>query len=154
MFAVSYVIIFAFHPKLTLGRVIIERSFGHSERELTNLNYLICEQLSFKDNNILLQLKNRALNVLAKNRTYTISEMFSTELKFAADCLLAWFNKKFKNNNLELSIDATKKLNMNSKIQLIGNLIHVVFVLFHYKYIHLIRLISEIQRNSLIVIFT
>ena len=29
--------------------------------------------------------------------------MFSTELKFVADCLLKWFNKKFKLNNLELT---------------------------------------------------
>ena len=92
---------------------------------------MTCEQLNFKDNKTLLQLKDYALNVLAKNSAYAISEMFSTELKFAADCLLMWFNKKFKNNNLQLSND--KKLNMKSKIQLIVNLIHVVFVLFHYK---------------------
>ena len=30
MFAVSYVIAFAFHPELCLDRIIIERSFGHS----------------------------------------------------------------------------------------------------------------------------
>ena len=29
--------------------------------------------------------------------------MFSTDLKFAADCLLKWFNKKFKLNYLELT---------------------------------------------------
>ena len=92
---------------------------------------MTCEQLNFKDNKTLLQLKDYALNVLAKNSAYAISEMFSTELKFAGDCLLMWFNKKFKNNNLQLSND--KKLNMKSKIQLIVNPIHVIFVLFHYK---------------------
>ena len=61
---------------------------GHSERELTSLNYLTREQLSFKDNKALLQLKDCVLNVLAKNSTFAISEMFSTELKFAADCLM------------------------------------------------------------------
>ena len=30
MFAVSYVIIFAFDPELDINRVIIERSLGHS----------------------------------------------------------------------------------------------------------------------------
>ena len=30
MFALSYVIIFAFHSELDINRVIIERSFGHS----------------------------------------------------------------------------------------------------------------------------
>ena len=40
MFAVSYVIIFTFHPELEIDKVIIERSFGHPEYTLTNLNYL------------------------------------------------------------------------------------------------------------------
>ena len=35
--------------------------------------------------------------------------MFSTELKFAANYLLKWFNKKFKLNNLELSNDVKRK---------------------------------------------
>ena len=96
LYAVSYAIIFAFAPKLKLHRIIIERSFGQSQGELTSLNYLTREQLSCKDRKTLLQLKDCALNALTKNSTYAISEMVSTELKFAADCLLAWFNKKFK----------------------------------------------------------
>ena len=64
MYAAPYVIIFAFHPKLKLCRVIIERSFRYSEKELTSLNYLTREQLSFKDNKTLLQLKDCTLNVL------------------------------------------------------------------------------------------
>ena len=36
--------------------------------------------------------------------------MFSSELKFASDCLLGWFNKKIKINNLELSIEAKKHM--------------------------------------------
>ena len=78
MYAVSYVIIFAFRPKLKLRRVIIERSFGHSKRELNSLNYLTLEQLSFNASKTLLQLKDCALNVLAKNSTFAISKMFST----------------------------------------------------------------------------
>ena len=34
--------------------------------------------------------------------------MFSAELKFVPDCLLSWFNEKFKSQNLELSLDETK----------------------------------------------
>ena len=34
-FVVSYVIIFGFHPEQDIDRVIIERSFGHSEHSLT-----------------------------------------------------------------------------------------------------------------------
>ena len=40
MFVVSYVIILAFHPKLKMDRVIIQRSFGHSLEQLTTIDYL------------------------------------------------------------------------------------------------------------------
>ena len=93
MFAVSYVIIFAFNHDLGIGRAIVERSFVHSCEKLTCLNYLIHEQLYFKDNKALLQLRDCPLAVADKKNKIAISEMFSTELKFAADCLLKWFNK-------------------------------------------------------------
>ena len=86
MFAISYVIIFAFHPDLDIDRVIIECSFGRSRQKLTSLNYLIQEQLDFKDNKTLLQLRDCTLAIADKNNKIAISEMFSTELKF--DCLL------------------------------------------------------------------
>ena len=38
------------------------------------------------------------LAVAAKNSKIAISEMFTTELKFSADCLLKWFHKKFDLN--------------------------------------------------------
>ena len=108
--------------------MIIERSFGHSEEKLLSLNYLTRQQLHFKDNTTLLQLRDCVLAVAGKKNKIAISEMFSTELKFAADCLLKWFNKKFKSNNLELSNEIKKSMKLN--IQLIGNKIVVVFVLF------------------------
>ena len=89
--------------------MIIERSFGHFRKKLTSLNYLICEQLDFKDNKTLLQLRDCALAVAVKNSKIAIFEMFTTELKFAANCLLKWFNKKFTSNNLELSNDVKRK---------------------------------------------
>ena len=39
-FAVSYVIIFVFHPELNLDCVTIERSLGHSSQKLTHVSYL------------------------------------------------------------------------------------------------------------------
>ena len=127
-FVVSYVIIFAFHPDLNIDCVIIERSFAHSREKLTSLSYLTCEQLNFKDNKALLQLRDRALVVAGKKDKIAISEMLSTELKFAADCLPKWFNKRFKSDNLELSNGMKKSRKLN--IQFIGNKILVVFVLF------------------------
>ena len=66
MFAVSYLIIFTFHPKLEIDKVIIESSFGHSEYTLTSLNYLTVDELNFKNNKTLLQLRDCALNVAQK----------------------------------------------------------------------------------------
>ena len=63
MNAVSYVIIFAFHPKLELKRIIIERSFGHSIGKLTTIDYLTNEQLKFHDPITLKQLRDSALEV-------------------------------------------------------------------------------------------
>ena len=46
------------------------------------------EQLNFKDNKIPLQLRGCELAVADKKNKIAVSEMFNTELKFAADCLL------------------------------------------------------------------
>ena len=116
MFAVSDIIIFAFHPDLDIGRVIIERSFGPSREKLTSLNYLTREQLNFKDYKTLLQLRDCTPSVADKKNKIAISEVFTTELKFAADYLLKWFNKKFKSNNLELSNDVKKKYEIEHPI--------------------------------------
>ena len=96
MFIVSYVIIFAFHPELDIDRVIIERNFGHSEHNLTSLNYLTIDQLQYKDNKTLLQLRDCALNVPKKKNKLAAAEMFITEIKFAGDFLIKWFNKKLR----------------------------------------------------------
>ena len=42
--------------------------------------------------------------------------MFSTELKFAADCLLKWFIKKFKSNNIQLSNEEKTKYEIKHPI--------------------------------------
>lgn len=48
-FVVSYVIIAAFHPRLQLDRIIVNRSFAHDLEQLTTVNYLSREQLSFAE---------------------------------------------------------------------------------------------------------
>ena len=40
--------------------------------------------------------------------------MFSTELKFATDCVLKWFNSKYKNS--ELSIERKRKCEIENPI--------------------------------------
>ena len=126
----SYVIIFAFHPDLDMKRIIIGRSFGHSTEKLTTIDYLTAEQLKYKDTTTLKQLRDCAISVANKKNKIGISEMFSAELKFASDCLINWFNSEYKNENLQLSND--KKEITKLKIRLIGKLINVGFVIFHF----------------------
>ena len=105
MNVVSFVIIFAFNPKLLLPRVIIERSFGHSLEKLCQIDYLTAEQLKFKDDITLRQLRDCALAVHEKNNLLAVSEMFCTEIKFATDCLLRWYRAKYK----QIELDDEKK---------------------------------------------
>ena len=114
MKANSYAIIFAFHPKLDFKRIIIERSFGHSREKLTTIDYLTSEQLKFKDEITLKQLRDSALEVSKRNKVNAISEMFSIELKFASDCLLKWFYSK--NKKIELSIQEKKDYEIKNPI--------------------------------------
>ena len=60
MNVISYVIILAFHPKLELPRIIIERSFGHSLEKLCQIDYLTSEQLNYKDLITVKQLRDCA----------------------------------------------------------------------------------------------
>lgn len=55
----------------------------------------------------------------------TISEMFSTELSFAADTIAKWINKKIKIKILELDI--------YWKILLAETMVYVSFVTFHWN---------------------
>ena len=103
MNVVSYVIILAFHPKLQLPRIIIERSFGHSLEKLCQIDYLTSEQLKYGDVITVKQLRDCALAVHKKTNVVAISEMFCTEIKFATNCLLKWYHAKYK--NLELSLE-------------------------------------------------
>ena len=116
MFAVFYVVIFAFHPELSFDRIIIERSFGHSLAQLCFLDYLTNEQLKFNDLTMLKQLRDCAFLVALKNKKIAISEMFTTELKFAGGCLMKWFNAKFKSQNVVLSNDIKIKYQSENPI--------------------------------------
>ena len=45
MLVLSYVLIVAFHSALNLNRIIIQRSYAHSMKELTTLTYLTEDQM-------------------------------------------------------------------------------------------------------------
>ena len=114
MNVVSYVIILAFHPKLQLPRIIIERSFGHSLEKLCQIDYLTSEQLKYGDGITVKQLRDCALAVHKKTNVVAMSEMFCTEIKFATDCVLKWYHAKYK--NLELSLQSKNEFEKENPI--------------------------------------
>ena len=65
MFVTSYTLIFAFHPKLNLKRVVEQRSFGHPLSKLATIDCLTSDQKC--TNKILVQqLKDCAISVSHK----------------------------------------------------------------------------------------
>ena len=105
MFPVSSVIIFAFHPDINLSRIIVERCLGHDLSRLANSKYLNRDILTFADSITMAQLQDYAIRVSQRTFKQTISEMFSTKIKFAGDCLMKWFDRRLKSENLSLSLD-------------------------------------------------
>ena len=93
---VSYTLIFAFHPKLYLNRIIVEKSFGHSLLKLAMVDYLTEDQPQFVHKDLINQLKDCAVNVSEGRCENAVTQMFAVELKFASNCLLKWLNRKSK----------------------------------------------------------
>lgn len=93
MLAILYAIIFAFHPDLNLDRIIVEPSFGHNLSRLVNIGYFNCDMLQ----NAYLITMNQFHYCTIK----VISEMFTTEIKSAANFLIKWFDKIYKSKNFE-----------------------------------------------------
>lgn len=87
IFAVSYIIVFAFHPDLNFERIIVERSFGHNLSKLTYVAYLNCKMLQYPDPVTTVQLRDCGIKVTKRNIKQAMSEMFGTELRFAGDCI-------------------------------------------------------------------
>ena len=102
MFVVSYTLIFDFHPKLNLNRVIVQRSFDNSLSKLATVDYLTEDQLKFIDKDLTNQLKDCAINVSERRCENVVAQIFAVELKFASNYLLKQFNRKFKIQNMEI----------------------------------------------------
>ena len=65
---------------------------------------------------MLKQLRDCVLYVASKRNKLAISEMFTTELKFAENCLMRWFNAKIKSENMQLSNDMRRKYEVENPI--------------------------------------
>ena len=97
-------IVFVFHTKLNLDRVIVQRSFRHSLKKLTTINYLINDQMECTYIKLVEKLKDCAICISQKCSKNAVAQMFIVKLKYVADCLLKWFNKKFTSQHLEIEL--------------------------------------------------
>ena len=88
--------IVAFHPLLSLDRIIIYRSFSHSIEQLSNLDYLSREQITCIEPYLTHMLKDAACEVSKRNCKDRLGQMFFIESAMIKKTLLKWFNLKFK----------------------------------------------------------
>ena len=91
MYAIIYCLIFAFHPKLDIDRIVIYRTFQQTQDQLFDLSHLKSQMLQFLDKVMLNRLKDASLKVYLKQSCFALSEMCSLELKFTIDLLVKWF---------------------------------------------------------------
>ena len=103
MFVVSYVMIFTFHLELKLNRVVIQRSYARSIEQITRLNYFTQEQINFIDHTLLKMLKDMAFDVSKRKCKNSMGQMFCIESALVKKTILKWFNKKFKQQFVEMS---------------------------------------------------
>ena len=94
MFVVSYVIVIAFHPAFDLDRILIQKSYCHTQKELTSVNYLTREQFNYKPPELVKQLYDQAIHVSKRICKNALAQMFCIEIAFVKKTLLSWFNKK------------------------------------------------------------
>ena len=81
MFAVSYALVFAWHPKLNLERQVVVRGYNHSLSELGDISYLTTEKLAMRNKKTAEQLRDAVMNVHSKKNKKAIAEMFNIKLK-------------------------------------------------------------------------
>ena len=88
--------IVAFHLKLNLDRIIIQRSFAHSLEQLTTLDYFTREQILYIDLSIIKMLKEMAFEVAKRKCKNSNGKMFSIENASVKKTFFKWFNQKVK----------------------------------------------------------
>ena len=127
IFVVSYCQIYSFHPGLNLDNFVIFRNFQQSPEEIYDLNHFRQKQIPYFDKIIFCQLKGAATTVLALEKSSSLAEPFSVELKFTIDTL-NWFANITKSKFLELN--DIKKGYLSKKIPFSLLELHVAFVGF------------------------
>ena len=102
MYPVSYAFVVTFHPSLNLDRQFVVRSFNHTLDQLNSVSYLLDKMLHCFNPITVRQLRDCAQAVYEKKEKFSLSEMFSCELKFVIDLLKKWFAEKYFRRYKEL----------------------------------------------------
>ena len=121
MFVVSYVMVIAFHPALCLDKILIQRSYCHSQKELPSINDLSREQMQFNATILIRQLYDIAMIVSKRICKNAMAQMFCIEIAFVKKTLLSWFNKKFTARFKELTNDEKIKFKQQNPIDYQNN---------------------------------
>ena len=96
MFVIRYCQIYVFHPDFKLDKIIIFRRFQQTEEEIYSLYYFSQAHVSYFDGIAFNQLKDAAAKILRIEKSTSLSEPFSIELKYTTNTLVKWFNQIFK----------------------------------------------------------
>ena len=73
---------------LNLDRVIVQRSFEHSLKKLTTIDYLTNDQMECIDVKLVKQLKGCAICVSQTRCKNAVTQMFSVDIEFVVHCPL------------------------------------------------------------------
>ena len=98
----SYWQIYSFYASLNLAEIVIFRSFQQSPEEIYDLTHFRQEHIPYFDKITFCQLKYVATSVLEREKSTSLAELFSIELKFTTDTLSSWFSDIFEPKFLEL----------------------------------------------------
>ena len=79
MFVMSYVLIATFYLHLNLRKIIVQRSYGHSLEQLTTIDYLTNDKMSFIHVRLVKQLNDIAEDVGERKCKNALGQMFAIE---------------------------------------------------------------------------
>ena len=100
----THAFVIAFYPSLNIKKISVVRSFNHTFEQLNDVSYLKDEILLLVDTITTRQLSDCAAVVFTKKQKYSLSEIFSCELKFVIDLLKKRLAESFFNRFKELDM--------------------------------------------------
>ena len=104
MYVISYCQICFFHPRLNLDKIVIFRSFQQTAEEIYDMSHFKREHVPYFNKTTFSQLKDAVDAVMAREKSTSLAELFSVELKFTVDTLNDWFSSILKPKFLKVDI--------------------------------------------------